>query len=194
MAKNVQIIPVSGSTNFYDSTAGTEIKLELSSSGALIFKSGSSEILNFGAYSGASPAIFRIANDKKFNLPNAGGIPAPPYTQGDIIFESGTDSIYFYDGSNWVGLIGPIGPQGNTGPDGPIGPIGPIGDLGLIGPKGQINNDILRRFPSANINILNGGRKNRKSKKQRKNRKSKKQQKNRKSKKQQKNRKSIRKH
>ena len=69
MAKNVQIIPVSGSTNFYDSTAGTEIKLELSSSGALIFKSGSSEILNFGAYSsGASPAIFQIANDKKFNL------------------------------------------------------------------------------------------------------------------------------
>ena len=64
----------------------------------------------------------------------------------------------------------------------------------MVRVKGQINNDILRRFPSANINILNGGRKNRKSKKQRKNRKSKKQQKNRKSKKQQKNRKSIRKH
>ena len=49
--------------------------------------------------------------------------------------------------------------------------------------KGQINNDILRRLPSANINILNGGRKNRKSRR-----------KNRKSKKQRKNRKSIRKH
>jgi hypothetical protein len=51
----------------------------------------------------------------------------------------------------------------------------------MVGVKGQINNDILRRFPSANIDILNGGRKNRKSKKQRKNRKSKKQRKNRKS-------------
>ena len=41
----------------------------------------------------------------------------------------------------------------------------------MVNTKGQINNDILRRFPSANINILNGGRKNRKS--IRKNRKSK---------------------
>ena len=49
----------------------------------------------------------------------------------------------------------------------------------MVSVKGQINNDILRRFPSANINILNGGRKNRKS--IRKNRKSKKQRKNRKS-------------
>ena len=53
----------------------------------------------------------------------------------------------------------------------------------MVNTKGQINNDILRRFPSANINILNGGRKNRKSIR-----------KNRKSKKQRKNRKSIRKH
>ena len=48
----------------------------------------------------------------------------------------------------------------------------------MVSVKGNINNDLLRRSSTANINILNGGRKNRKSKKQRKNRKSKKQRKN----------------
>jgi len=66
------------------------------------------------------------------------GIASP--AQGLFIFDTTTESFWYYDGNQWVealGPIGPAGPQGLQGPQGPTGPTGPPGaDSNVPGPQG----------------------------------------------------------
>ena len=80
--------------------------------------------------------------------------------QGDAVLSQTDDSLFIFDGADWVdggsiqgpqgvqgpqgdvgaqgpqGEIGPQGPQGVAGQDGAIGPQGPQGDVGPQGPQG----------------------------------------------------------
>ena len=66
------------------------------------------------------------------------GIPNP--AQGLFIFDTDTESFWYYDGVQWVealGPQGPTGPQGIQGPQGTQGPTGPPGaDSNVPGPTG----------------------------------------------------------
>jgi hypothetical protein len=66
------------------------------------------------------------------------GIASP--AQGLFIFDTTTESFWYYDGTQWVealGPQGPTGPQGNQGSQGIQGPTGPSGaDSNVPGPTG----------------------------------------------------------
>ena len=66
------------------------------------------------------------------------GIPNP--AQGLFIFDTDTESFWYYDGTQWVEALGPMGPTGPQGPQGPTGPQGPVGppgaDSNTPGPTG----------------------------------------------------------
>ena len=133
MAKNVQIIPLSGSLDFIDPAVGIQVKLELSSSGDLIFKSGSVEIFRING------AGVEFANTTDLKIPVVAGSPAAP-NPGDLWLNSTTNQINLYGNSGVLvggGAQGPLGPQGAQGPTGIIGPKGNIGPQGPIGPKGD---------------------------------------------------------
>ena len=87
MAKNVQIIPASGSLEFLNDSTGGTISLTLSGSDDLFIKSGSDEIVSVSS-AGPSSFRFKIDGDKTFKIPVKAGIPAPPNIPGDIFFES----------------------------------------------------------------------------------------------------------
>ncbi len=70
------------------------------------------------------------------------GIANP--AQGLFIFDTDTESFWYYDGTQWVEALGPQGPTGPTGPQGPQGIQGPTGPPGAdsnvpgpTGPQGQ---------------------------------------------------------
>lgn len=60
--------------------------------------------------------------------------------QGLFIFDTDTESFWYFDGTQWVEALGPQGPTGPQGPQGPTGPQGPIGPTGAAsnvpGPTG----------------------------------------------------------
>ena len=66
------------------------------------------------------------------------GIPNP--AQGLFIFDTDTESFWYYDGTQWVEALGPQGPTGPQGPQGPQGVQGPMGppgaDSNVPGPTG----------------------------------------------------------
>lgn len=66
------------------------------------------------------------------------GISNP--AQGLFVFDTDTESFWYYDGTQWVEALGPQGPTGPTGPQGlqgPTGPTGPSGaDSSVPGPTG----------------------------------------------------------
>ncbi len=62
-------------------------------------------------------------------------IPSP--AQGLFIFDTTTESFWYFDGTLWVEALGPIGPTGPTGPQGPQGPVGIQGVVGPIGATGS---------------------------------------------------------
>lgn len=66
------------------------------------------------------------------------GIPNP--AQGLFIFDTDTESFWYYDGVQWVEALGPQGPTGPQGPQGPQGIQGPTGPAGadsfVPGPTG----------------------------------------------------------
>ena len=93
------------------------------------------------------------------SVPTSGDLPASGNTQGDAYLVQADDSLWIWDGTQWIsggsiqgppgiqgpvgatGAQGPTGATGNpgaTGPQGPIGPEGPKGDAGDTGPEGPI--------------------------------------------------------
>lgn len=80
-----------------------------------------------------------------------GGLPSSGNEQGDAYIVQADDSLWIWDGIQWVsggsiqgppGATGPAGVQGPTGSQGPQGiqgPIGPEGPQGVPGPPGATN-------------------------------------------------------
>lgn len=60
--------------------------------------------------------------------------------QGLFVFDTDSESFWYYDGSQWIealGPTGPTGPQGVPGPQGIQGPTGPTGAASTVpGPAG----------------------------------------------------------
>lgn len=80
-----------------------------------------------------------------------GDLPQPPVDAGTCYYVTSTDTVWGFDGSQWVDLgplqgpPGPTGTQGDPGPTGlqgvpgqagPTGPTGPTGPQGPTGPAG----------------------------------------------------------
>jgi len=59
-------------------------------------------------------------------------VPEP--AKGVIYYDQTDNVVYFYDGTQWTGLVGPKGDQGDPGP---VGPQGDQGDIGPPGPQGD---------------------------------------------------------
>ena len=81
MAKNVQIVPVSGSLNFQDPATGKEVKFDFASAGQLTIKSGSVNIVTIDSSS------FDVADNASFILPVVAGNPPTP-SVGQVWFDS----------------------------------------------------------------------------------------------------------
>ena len=66
------------------------------------------------------------------------GISSP--AQGLFIFDTTTESFWYFDGTQWIEALGPQGPTGPQGPQGPQGIQGPTGppgaDSNVPGPTG----------------------------------------------------------
>ena len=148
MAKNVQIIPDSGSLDFQNNDI-TQISMEIdTSTGKLITKAGSTTLLEI------SDGLINVGNSAKLVLPVVAGTP-PGVSTGDLWYDSTAGALKVRGASSTEtgggvqgpigpgGAQGPIGPKGNTGSQGPIGvqgpqgPIGPKGNIGPLGPKGN---------------------------------------------------------
>ena len=87
MAKNVQIIPASGSLEFLNDSTGGAISLTLSGSGELFIESGSDEIARVSP-AGGGTFRFNIDGDKTFKIPVKNGVPITSYFSGDLFFNS----------------------------------------------------------------------------------------------------------
>lgn len=100
--------------------------------------------MGIGTLTPNSSAILEVAStDKGVLLPRLTsvqrtGIPNP--AQGLFVFDSTTESFWYFNGTQWVEALGPPGPTGPTGPMGPQGVIGPTGSPGanstVPGPTG----------------------------------------------------------
>jgi len=66
------------------------------------------------------------------------GILAP--AQGLFVFDTSTESFWYFNGTQWIEAIGVTGPEGPAGPPGPTGATGPQGPVGadsnVPGPEG----------------------------------------------------------
>jgi len=100
--------------------------------------------MGIGTLSPDPSAILEVrSTDKGVLLPRLtsaqkNGVASP--AQGLFVFDTDTESFWYYDGTQWVealGPTGPVGPQGIQGPQGVQGPIGPPGaDSNVPGPTG----------------------------------------------------------
>jgi len=137
MAKNIQIIPASGSVEF-DNGDGSKIIYTITGSKVVVTNNRDEVITEY--ISGSTPQM-NVGNDATFILPTQAGAPSDPAT-GRILFDSNINSIVLGDSATGkVTLQGPKGIQGPHGPIGetaPIGPRGPIGPIGTTGPQGPI--------------------------------------------------------
>jgi len=82
----------------------------------------------------------------KGTVPTAADLP-PTAEQGDAWIVEADDSLWIFDGTEWIsggsiqgppGQQGPQGPQGDVGPTGATGAQGPQGEVGPQGPQGEI--------------------------------------------------------
>jgi hypothetical protein len=72
------------------------------------------------------------------SVPTSGDLPAQA-TQGDAYIVQADDSLWIYDGTQWVSggsIQGPPGAQGPQGPQGLVGLQGPVGASGAAGATG----------------------------------------------------------
>lgn len=128
------------------------------------FQTVAQDNMGIGTLTPDASAILEVSStDKGVLLPRLtsaqrAGIANP--AQGLFVFDTTTESFWYYDGSQWIqalgppgptGPIGPTGPQGVQGPQGPPGtnstvpgptgpqgPQGPTGPQGITGPTGSI--------------------------------------------------------
>ena len=132
MAKNVKIIPGSGSFLFTD--GDTNIEMEMNG-GTLTTKAGDTTLMEM------TGSTINIDNNAELIIPIVSGTPASA-PEGAMFFDSSTNkllvksSTQFEEGGGQKGDQGPRGPQGPIGPDGAQGPQGIQGPRGLIGPQG----------------------------------------------------------
>jgi len=143
MAKNVKIIPGSGSLSFEPeinaSTSAIELSLtnnDLSITSGSILAPGSSDLVVI------NKDRIEIDDNINLNLPINTLSVVPVFNAGRIVFDNVTDNIVVGTGAGNITLEGPQGPIGNLGPvgpdsnvDGPRGPLGPIGPQGNRGPS-----------------------------------------------------------
>lgn len=59
----------------------------------------------------------------KGNVPTFGDLPATGNTKGDMYIVQADDSMWTWDGTQWVNGGSIQGPQGPMGPQGPVGPV-----------------------------------------------------------------------
>ncbi len=77
------------------------------------------------------------------SVPTPGDLPPTGNNQGDAYIVQEDDSLWIWDGTQWVsggsiqGPPGSQGPTGATGAQGPPGDPGPQGDIGPAGPQGD---------------------------------------------------------
>ena len=132
MAKNVQIVPSSGSLDFKDNDV-SKIKMELDATNSkLVTSAGATTLLE------VSDGLVNVGNSAKLVLPVVAGTP-PGASTGDLWFDSSANKLSVYGNSGVEaggGAQGPIGPQGAIGPQGPLGPKGNTGSQGPIGRVG----------------------------------------------------------
>lgn len=110
----------------------------------VFFTAFSQDNMGIGTLNPDPSALLEVqSTDKGVLLPRLtssqkNGIASP--AQGLFIFDTDTESFWYYDGTQWVealGPIGPTGPQGVQGPQGVTGPTGPTGaDSNVPGPTG----------------------------------------------------------
>lgn len=83
----------------------------------------------------------------KGSVPTDADLPASGNAIGDAWLVEADDSLWIWDGTQWVsggsiqgpqGIQGPMGPQGEQGPVGPQGEQGIEGPVGPMGPEGQV--------------------------------------------------------
>jgi hypothetical protein len=129
MAKNVQIVPLSGSIEFQD-TVGANVKYAYES-GRINVTVGGSDVMYFTSGSN----IVGIDNSAKFKIPIR--TPSVEDPEGTLSFDTADNALVFGNGGSSVSLQGPLGPKGVQGPKGSIGPRGTLdGNQGPIGPRG----------------------------------------------------------
>jgi hypothetical protein len=79
----------------------------------------------------------------KGSVATQSALPASGNTQGDAYLVSADDSLWIWNGSQWISggsIQGPPGAQGPAGPQGGVGAqgaVGPQGTTGAQGPKGD---------------------------------------------------------
>jgi hypothetical protein len=75
------------------------------------------------------------------SVPTEGDLPATGNVQGDAYIVQADDSLWIYDGTEFVSggsIQGPPGSQGIQGVQGPTGAQGPVGPEGPEGPEGPM--------------------------------------------------------
>jgi hypothetical protein len=134
MAKNIQIVPTSGSIEFQD-TAGDNVKYTYES-GRINVTVGGSDVMYFT--SGSNKV--GINNTSKLTIPVR--TPTPEDPEGTLSFNSEENSLDISNGGENISLQGPQGPKGTQGPHGLQGPRGTAnGDQGPQGPRGTVDGD-----------------------------------------------------
>jgi hypothetical protein len=118
MAKNVQIVPLSGSLDFQPVLNEGGIKLSYDN-GVLTTATGSTTLMTVDS----TNSVVSIDNNANLKIPVKSSNPAGAAT-GDIWFNS-SDNKFYTQGNS--GVIQGGGPKGDTGAEGAQGPTGPIG-------------------------------------------------------------------
>ncbi len=113
-----------------------------------IFSNGQNKNFGIGTLTPDSSAILELKSTNKglliprtdTLLVNALGTPAT----GLLIYQTSSNTFYYFDGIFWrelaagTGVTGPTGPQGAQGLQGTTGPLGPQGLQGLTGADGIV--------------------------------------------------------
>ena len=129
MAKNVKIIPASGSVEF-DNGNGSKIIYTISGSVVEVTNERGDSLMEL---KDSDTKTVNISNDATIILPTQAGAPANPPT-GAVSFDSNTNSIAVGDSGS--GRVELQGPQGNIGPAGTDAPTGTDANFTIQGADG----------------------------------------------------------
>jgi hypothetical protein len=134
MAKNITIIPASGSINFISSGSSSTIELLITGSNneILTFYTGSTPILSINSTSG-----FSTAQPPSFN-----NLSSVPSSSNYIVYDTGSGAISYTTGVGGSGTSGTSGATGTsgtsgTGSPGTSGTSGNSGTSGISGSSGS---------------------------------------------------------
>jgi hypothetical protein len=128
MAKNVQIVPLSGSVEFQDTTEDN-IKYTYNA-GKVTISVGGVDVMS---YESGSTNSVNISNTSRFAIPVRTSTETDP--EGTLSFDTASNSLDVVDDAGQpISLQGPQGPQGA------------IGAIGVIGPRGTATGDQGSRF------------------------------------------------